>query len=489
MKLSVATNWDTDLIEALSPFPVYELIGALAGTPVGGGRPSFLLARTTKQEAAEYVQVAHDKGWSFNYLLNAPCMGNMEYDKETHRDLIQHLEWLCDIGVDTVTVSIPYLLQIIKRQFPELRVKISVIAHVNSIARARFYESMGADEITLDYMSNRDFEFLAKVWNAVSCDLTLLVNDMCLYQCPYRTYHYNICGHASQRWHPMGGFYIDYCVVNCTVQKLSDPAQLIRARWIRPEDLSHYEALGYQKFKISGRRMSTAWLTRVTTAYAQRQYDGNLMDLLNGVTPGVDPDIRSPQYETLLSGAKFLQAERLVALGQFFPVRPVVDNRRLDGFIDHFAGLQCIDDCDHCSYCQKVAHEAVRIDEHDAQQYITALNELNDDLISSRAFQAEREPRTATIDQKLQKKEGIVEWNSETKEQFDRIISHVPESLRPMAQQVIAQMSEEMARGRGAEAVQREDMAKAFLQYTPDAFKADMLDGLKSVGIDPNEYQ
>ena len=491
MRLSVATNWDPDLIEALSSFPVYEVIGALARTPVGGGRPSFLLAQTTKEEATVYVQAVHQRGWSFNYLLNAPCMGNMEYEKETHRDLIQHLEWLCDIGVDTVTVSIPYLLQIIKRQFPELRVKISVIAHVNSIARARFYESMGADEITIDYMSNRDFEFLRRVKEATSCDLTLLVNDMCLYQCPYRTYHYNICGHASQSWHPMEGFYIDYCIINCTMQKISEPEQLIRSRWIRPEDLGRYEALGYQKFKISGRRMSTTWLSRATAAYAQRRYDGNLADLLNGVTPGVDPDIRSPQYETLLSGAEFLQAEKLVALGQFFPVTPFIDNRALDGFLDYFEGQDCVTGCADCTYCEAVAKRAVHMDEQETKRYLGALHELGDDLISSRIFLGDRGRETSTanmIRDEPKQEEETMEWNSETKSGFDQITSFVPETLRPMARQVISKMSEEIARDRGVLTVQREDMVKAFLQYTPDAFKADMLDGLKSVGIDPNEY-
>ena len=484
MKLSIATNWEKDLIEELSPFPISELFGALASTPVGGGRPSFLLASTTRQDAAEYVNAAHDKGWSFDYLLNAPCMGNMEYDKETHRSLIQHLEWLCDIGVDTVTVSIPYLLEIIKRQFPELKVKVSVIAHVNSIPRACFYESLGADEITIDYMSNRDFEFLRGVREAVSCDLTLLLNDMCLYQCPYRTYHFNICGHASQEWHPMGGFYVDYCMVSCTIQKLSDPAQLIRSRWIRPEDLSRYEALGYQKFKISGRRMSTAWLTRATAAYAQRRFDGNLMDILNGVTVGADPDSISPQFKTLLSDARFLQAERIVlALGQISPVKPFVDNGALDGFLDYFETQDCANRCASCAYCEAIAERAVRSDEKEIQRYIAALRDLQDDLISSRVFPEGHEPSTS------QEEKRIMEWESQTKKDFDKLISFVPESQRSMARQVVATVSEDMAQERAASAVQREDMVRAFLQCTPDASQANMLHGLRALGIDPDEFR
>jgi len=38
MRLSVATNFASALIEALKGFPVYELFGKLPVDPVGGGR-------------------------------------------------------------------------------------------------------------------------------------------------------------------------------------------------------------------------------------------------------------------------------------------------------------------------------------------------------------------------------------------------------------------------------------------------------------------
>src|SRR5512144_486023 len=108
MQLSVGTNWDPGLIDSLSRFPVYELFGSLDATPVGGGRPSLVLGNVTQQQAASYIAEVHRKGWTFNYVLNAPCMGNMEYSRETHRRLLEHIEWLCETGVDAVTVSIPY---------------------------------------------------------------------------------------------------------------------------------------------------------------------------------------------------------------------------------------------------------------------------------------------------------------------------------------------------------------------------------------------
>ena len=46
----------------------------------------------------------------FSYLLNAPCMSNMEYEPNFHRKLIEHLQWINDIGSDYVIVTIPFLI-------------------------------------------------------------------------------------------------------------------------------------------------------------------------------------------------------------------------------------------------------------------------------------------------------------------------------------------------------------------------------------------
>ena len=47
MRLSVATNWDPDLLGQLQDYPVYDLFGALAMNVVGGGRPSLLLCHVS----------------------------------------------------------------------------------------------------------------------------------------------------------------------------------------------------------------------------------------------------------------------------------------------------------------------------------------------------------------------------------------------------------------------------------------------------------
>jgi collagenase-like PrtC family protease len=355
LRLSVPTNWDPALLEGLVGFPVGELYGSLAQAPVGSGRPRVALPHVDQEQARAHIAAVQARGIGFNYVLNASCMGNMEFDKAGHRALLDHLAWIDGMGVDAVTVTMPYLLRIIKHRFPRLKVKVSVIAHVNSLQMARALQDLGADEINVDYMLNRDLRQLAAMRKALSCELSLLVNDLCLYQCPYRQYHYNLNGHSTQKDHPLQGSFLDFCIISCTVEKLTHPDQLIRARWIRPEDLQRYQDLGFERFKLSGRNMTSAWISRAVRAYAGRSYAGNLGDIL----------IPDPN-------------------GQ---VHYRIDNGKLDGFLDHFASRDCAaSDCATCAYCRKVAERAVTIPDPRTQRYLRSYQHLLESLVNSEPF-------------------------------------------------------------------------------------------------------
>ncbi|MBN2714288.1 MAG: U32 family peptidase, partial [Deltaproteobacteria bacterium] len=258
MRLSVPCNWDPALPELLADIPgVYELTGAMNVTPVGGGRPAMITRDVNQTQVAQTVWAAHANGWEFCYLLNAPCMGNMEYDVTVHGDLLRHLDWLAETGVDTIAVSIPYLIELIKTRHPAIKVRVSLIAHVNTVSTARYFQGLGADSITVDYMKNRDEPFLRALKKNAPGDYALLVNDQCLLHCPYRSYHYNACGHGSQSFDPQSNYYLDYSMVRCSIDKLTRPERLVMMPWIRPEDLSVYEAIGFSTFKLSGRHMAT----------------------------------------------------------------------------------------------------------------------------------------------------------------------------------------------------------------------------------------
>ncbi len=382
MKLLVPTNWDPDLILPLSKLEAdVQIYGVLPTSMIGSGGTGPDNIRMLANQVEEYIEQAHLAGLKFDYLLNAPSMGNMEWDEKTHRELLIHLNWIASIGADSVTVTIPYLVELIKRQFPQLEVRVSTIAHVNSVARAKLFESLGADSITLDINVNRSFGALKAIRNTVSCELTVLMNNLCLYQCPYEYYHHDGLGHASQNYNPLRGSYVDYCVLRCTLDRLRDVSQVIKCRWVRPEDIHIYEDLGIDMFKISSRAMPTEKILRAARAYSSRQHQGNLYDILNVVVPKAG------------FASSALPGEQGNGIGS--PPRYYIDNQALEGFVDFFRKQDCSSGCDHCGYCQRIADKAIQFDRDEVDEYVTALKETLDNLSTSRVFKVKAAAKKA----------------------------------------------------------------------------------------------
>ena len=373
MKLLVPTNWDPDLILPLSRLEAeVQIYGVLPTSMIGSGGRGADNVHMAENQAEEYIERAHSAGLKFDYILNAPSMFNMEWDENTHRELLEQIRWITSMGVDSVTVSIPYLIELIKRQFPQLDVRVSTIAHVSSVARAKLFESLGADSITLDINVNRDFTLLKAIRSAVNCGLTVLLNNLCLYQCPYEYYHHDTLGHASQSYNPLNGYYEDYCVLRCTLDRLWDMSQAIKCRWVRPEDIHVYEEIGIDMFKTSGRSMPTERILNAATAYSSRRYQGNLYDILNVITPKVgfgNSDLPGVQNNVIGS----------------LP-RLYIDNQALEGFIDFFKKQDCLSGCSHCDYCQRIANKVIQFDREEVDEYVAMLNAYLYNLASSRMF-------------------------------------------------------------------------------------------------------
>ncbi|MHA2391575.1 MAG: U32 family peptidase [Promethearchaeota archaeon] len=401
----------------------------------------------------------------FSYLLNAPCMNNMEYDPQYHKELLKYIQWISDVGADSVTVTIPFLIQLIKEQFPKLKIRVSTIAHVNSVNRAQFYEMLGADEITLDVMINRDFDTLEEIQKTIKCKIIVLLTDGCLYQCPFRYYHYNTLGHASQTHQQFERNYVDTCILNCSIIKFSNPTEVLKARWVRPEDLSQYEAIGINDFKIAGRRMSTEWITRSVKAFSWRKYEGNLVDIIQGFSMSFggleqkDPNVKLTE-----------------TLGKEARSKLIIDNSKLDGFIDFFKKQNCIAMCNSCNYCEEWAKKSVFLDDEESTRYVESIKDYMSDLVTSREFGV----RTAAPKEK--KKTGL-NWDPETQRIFDELIKLSPPQFQQMARMAISSLAEEKAKKRASEVVDNNDIVESFIEGTPGPFQAEMREGLKKYGL------
>lgn len=388
-KISVPTNWRDELITAVNTGPVDELYGKLTSDFIGGGRPSYGIPQISKSLAAHHIKETHRAGLRFNYLLNATCLENLEWTRTGQRQIRLLLDWLDAQGVYGVTVAMPYLLELIKKRYPRLKVFISTSARINALDRARYWQDMGADRITLDSVdTNRNFRLIRLIRRAVKCQLQLIANVNCLYNCANRFYHCNAISHASQSMHAKRGFFLDYSYLMCSYQRVKDPVNLIRADWIRPEDLGLYEDMGIERIKLVDRGMPTDILSSIVRAYVARRYDGNLMDLF--ITPRKTLMRRefglAHKLRYFFRPAKINFLALYKAKDLFFDIF-YIDNRLLDGFIRHFIDNDCSRSvCGECNYCQEVSRKAIKFDTVLQQRLAQAYKQFLENMVSGAVF-------------------------------------------------------------------------------------------------------
>ena len=386
MKLRVGANWDIAFLDAVKGTSVDALFGKLPFDIVGGARAGFVLPQVSRSDVEQYIKACHARGLEFSYLLNAACLGNLQYSKKGYGQLIELLEWVDRSGADAVTVGMPYLIDLVRERFPRLKIKVSTTARVNTVRKALQYEAMGVEEIIIDEHINREFKTLAQIRKAVRCNLELILNNICLWQCPYNYEHVNHDAHASRAGED------DYCYLQypgylCLYRKLTNPVELLKSPWIRPEDVAAYEELGYERFKITERFKRTPLLLEHVRAYEDRRYEGNLLDLFtlprkNAFTPLNLEYFIKPKHVNIM---KISQLEKVFDLE--FRQLVHLDNKKLQGFLEHFKQKDCNQtSCAQCRYCDKVFKKAATVDAKALTQAANRVKDFSGKLISGEIF-------------------------------------------------------------------------------------------------------
>ncbi|MFH1414143.1 MAG: hypothetical protein ABIG56_04790 [Candidatus Omnitrophota bacterium] len=340
MHLLVTTNWDDKLLEGLDPKVVKWISGRLPRDAVGGNSitPENMVKRISKKGVEKYIKKIHKKNMKFNYLLDGHCTGNKEYGWYGADKILQMVKWISDSGADGVTVVLPHLVQLIKKDYPHLKVGFGSVRGLWELTRIKYYDKEGVDWTMLHAPAIRNFRLLRVIRNAVKCDLWLVANSACLLYCNFGYDHDNYISHATNYTAQFS--FTDYFHLNCYKTMLEKPEELIKSPWIRPEDLSAYEKIGYDKFFILPNSADTKSLLQAINAYKDRHYEGNLLDLLSA------------------SGKKICQDKG----GGFAKGAPRISNERLEGMIEFFASKR--EDCrgllcSECGYCLDLAKKCV----------------------------------------------------------------------------------------------------------------------------------
>ena len=269
---------------------------------------------------------------------------------------------------------------------------------------------MGVDAITIDSNQNRNFELLRLLKKELNLEISLLVNNLCLWGCPYALYHANSSSHSSEN----KTYFNNYCDFNCRLIKTESPVEMIKSRWIRPEDLSFYEAIGLDNFKIGGRTKSTDFLISTVAAYSNRSYDGNFIDILNTYQEIKDkPNIKllntnleinektlkkipDTLLKVIFHGYGLmpnLPKKKIVKMISKLPSSlikevidifinssvPYINNKELNGFLEIFDKIDCSKrDCIKCGHCQAYADKAISFTEEERSRYASKLRKILD---------------------------------------------------------------------------------------------------------------
>lgn len=390
-QFALPINWEPDFFERIDFTGVTEVYGKLREDFPGGGKSSMAQAQPSRRAFSQAVNEVHARGMKFNYLINTTCIGNRELTRGGYRRLHKLLDWLTEVGVDRITLALPFIAEIVGRRYSHFKVTVSTQADVNSLEKVQYWEDLGVDSITLSHVDmNRNFKELKRITRNSSCKVRLIVNMLCKRRCPFVTLHGNLNAHASHSGMATNRYNMDYYFLSCLARNFSDPLSVVRSNWIRPEDISVYEDLGVHRFKIAERGLTSESLDRIVQAYVRRHYDGNFLDLVPTMSKYVF--MKKKNFRTTvreLFRARYVNPFRLrnvlvhwVSLKNsseyYRNLGLYIDNRDLDGVIQEFISRSCYErTCNGCDYCNDLVRSVVT--------YPAGIDRHNEDLFHLRS--------------------------------------------------------------------------------------------------------
>lgn len=295
--LKVGCNFTYDLIDGIKHLNqlyednrVNELYGSRAESAYLSARPKFRLPRISEDEFVKYISEVHNAGLSFNYTLNSSCIGSKGEIISLEDDIKKYISFLIYAGVDTITVTLPYMAGIVRTVSPDVGIEVSTIAHIDSVTQVKIWkEKYNITKICCSLNKNRDIEFLescSEYCRHNDITLTLMVNEFCgngiernntasATGCIFRDHCYQLHSIGYEKDEHLCN---DYPMGEC-IGSRNKSIVWLKSNFIRPEDQCLYNKIGINHFKVTGRTGSTSYLLKVIKAYLSESYNGNLLDL------------------------------------------------------------------------------------------------------------------------------------------------------------------------------------------------------------------
>lgn len=278
------------------------------------------------------LRLLKQNGIGLNLLLNGNCYGGEAVSNVLEnrvRSIIEYLEYVVG-GVDSVTTTSPFIASVIKKFYPNIKVRASVNMRITDVNSMEYLEQY-FDEFYIQRDFNRKFNHIKRMkkWaDEHGKKLSILANSGCMKYCSGQIFHDNLVAHECENVQLKNDSDFKANICHNFYSSSEKRHKLISNTWIRPEDLHLYEGL------VSTVKLATRMTSRpmaVVRAYVSGMYLGNILDLL-------EPNHSSQLGAAYLSNRKFPQdfAERM---------------------------SNCTDDCENCGYCKEVFEKVYTIPE------------------------------------------------------------------------------------------------------------------------------
>jgi collagenase-like PrtC family protease len=295
----------------------------------GSGRKK---EKITLPEFINITRRIHENGIRVNLVINSVCEGSDWYSPQEINRVMNYIgEVHKNYGIEVITVANPVYIKEARKRFPDLEICASVLSDIDTVKKAMVFKEAGANVITPDANINRDLKLLKEIRKVTGVELKIMVNEGCLYKCPFRKFHFNYISHKSRESGSVESTSYNFPEECCSHVFDADHSQVLKSGWIRPEDIEKYgEITGF--FKVVGRETPPHRTLRTIKAYMDESWDGDIFDIIcSGLFN------YSQKYGTYL------------------------DNKNL-GDRDFFRKTSaCGHNCEQCHYCDDIVKEMLML--------------------------------------------------------------------------------------------------------------------------------
>ena len=279
IKFSIGYNHSLDTLKLLDDYRekleafYFPMPQAIMGTgryiPQSGSYP---------EEIPRIIKRCNSLNIKPQLLVNSTCEGINGLTKKTFSRVIDYALSLKSIGLKSIILTNPVYISQIKRLIPDVLIESSVNCYVRTVEHALYLKDLGIDVLTIDRDINHDIAMIGRIRDKTKLKIKIILNEGCVRHCPFRNMHYNYLSHGnfSERKN-IDNTYIDKFGISLFVNK---PEKMFRMPFIPPDYLGYYADIA-DYFKLSTRVFSTVRIKECLDAYVDRQYRGNLLNIID----------------------------------------------------------------------------------------------------------------------------------------------------------------------------------------------------------------